>query len=67
MYIEIEINLEKFSELIIHRNRSEGIPSALYVYRKLNEIGKNSVILLITEIDVNVFQVTHMYIETEIN
>ena len=63
MYVEIEINLEKFSDLIIHRNRSEGIPSALYVYRKLNQICKKSVISLFTEIEVNVYRVTCMYIE----
>ena len=34
MYVEIEINLEKFSDLIIHINRSECIPSPMYVYRK---------------------------------
>ena len=67
MYVEIEINLEKFSDLIIHRKRSECIPSPLYVYRKWNQISKNSVILLNTEIEVNEFRVPCMYVEIEIN
>ena len=33
MYVEIEINLGKFNDLIIHRNRSECILIALYGYR----------------------------------
>ena len=33
IYIEIEINLENFCDLIIHRNKSECIPTALYVYK----------------------------------
>ena len=40
MYIEIEIDLEKFSDLNLYRNRSECIPSALYVYRNRNKFGK---------------------------
>ena len=66
MYKEIEINLDTFSDIIIHRNRSEGIPSPLYVYRNWNQISKNSVIFLFTEIKVTVFQVSCTYIENEI-
>ena len=58
-------NEQKFIDLIIHRNRSEGIPSPLYIYRKLYQISKKSVILLFTEIEVKVFQVLCMYIENE--
>ena len=33
MYVEIEINLEKFSDLIIHINRSECIPSPVCIQK----------------------------------